>query len=427
MPKLLRNLFLMLSLSVFLLSCSSDKSAPTQPNDNATNNVIPYSPQPKDNEIDQPVALTLNWNADSTAKFDIYFDQHNPPQTIFVSDISTMSVIISNLNYNTTYYWKVVAKYSDGYSIEGPIWRFTTIDGKSGANKGYALFLDRIGTSAPNYVNVMFHVTDLYGNGITYLTADSFEVSEDFEPLSLSESRLQIKRYDTVPYTIKTVLMLDNSTSLQNDIDRIRDAATLFINNLIPNQEIAVYQFSENIEMLTDFTSDKNILYDALQDYFVGNASTNLYGAVKKGTSLWGDTLSIDEIVSGTMIIFTDGHDTQGSVTLAEAINAVRNKSVFAIGLGNEIRPEILTKIATAGYYSISDTNQLLEKFNNIQRSIVAGAGSFYLLSYKSPRRGNINHTITIRIKNNSHTGESSFITGIFNSGDFTSAKSNSF
>ena len=412
---------------VSLSRCSFDKPAPTQPTATQTNKTVPYSPQPGDNAVDQSLSLTLFWDADSTAKFDVYLDTQNPPQTVLGGDLTSTSVLAPSLNYNTIYYWKVTAKYDDGSTLTGPIWRFTTVNNTTNTENGYALFLDSIQTSPPSYVNAMFHVTDLYGQGTTHLTADSFEVYEDSEPLTLSESELQIKRYDAVPYTIKTVLMLDNSTSLQNDIDQIRSAATAFINSLMPNQEVAVYKFSENIEMLTDFTSDKNVLYNALQQYTLGNASTNLYGAAVEGTSLWEDIFSVDEIVQGSLILFTDGKDTQGSTSLAEAMNAVRSKSVFTIGLGNEIQPEILEELGTAGYYSISDASQLTEKLYDIQNHITGIANSFYFLSYKSPKRGNFNHILTIKIKNNPHKGDNSFITGTFNSSGFSSARISSF
>ena len=425
MLQLLKNVILLIFISLIFLSCSSKTSSPTETNQ--SNKTVPYSPQPGDNAIDQPVSLALSWNADSTAKFDVYFDQQNPPQTILANGISSRSFNATNLNNGTIYYWKVTAAYDDGSSVSGPIWRFTTISNSSTTKEGYALYLDSLQTSLPNTVNVMFHVTDLYGQGITNLTSDGFLVYEDSQPLTQTEFELQIKRYDAVPYIIKTVLMLDNSTSLQNDIDIIRDAAATFINNLLPNQEVAVFKFSENIEMLSDFTSDKNILKTALQQYTLGNASTNLYGAVTDGTSLWQDTFSIDEIVQGSLIIFTDGNDTQGSSTLAEAVNAVRNKSVFTIGLGNEIQPEILEELGTAGYYPISNADQLTEKLNDIQNSITTIANSFYFLSYKSPKRGNFNHILTIKIKNNPYTGDNSSIDAVFNSNGFSSAKINSF
>lgn len=424
----IRNFFLFILISAFLLRCTFDKQAPTQPGNNQTTKTIPHSPQPGNNVIDQPLVLSLDWIADTSVKFNVYLDKQNPPQNALAIDAVSKPIITNSLEYGTTYYWKVTVKYSDGSNVDGPIWRFTTInDTTSSTENGYVLFMDSIQTSPPCIVNAMFHVKELNGKGVTNLTIDNFEVLEDSQPLTLSESLLQIKKYDAVPYTIKTVLMLDNSTSLQNDINKIRDAAILFVNNLMPNQEAAVFKFSEEIEMLADFTSDKNTLNSVLQQYTLGSASTNLYGAVKKGASLWEDIFSITEIVQGSMIVFTDGNDTQGSTSLAEAINAVRGKTVFTIGLGSEIQPEILEEIGTAGYYPISDVNQLTEKFNIIQQNINDYANSFYFLSYQSPKRGNNDHIITIKIKNNPHTGDNSFITGTFNSGGFTSAKKNLF
>jgi len=281
--------------------------------------------------------------------------------------------------------------------------------------------LYKIETEIPNLVHVMFQVLDLNGEGVSTLTQQDFEIYEDGEPISPTESELDVKKRSEVPYKLRSVLMLDNSTSLRNNIDEIRNAAVSFINQIVPRQEIAIYQFSENPEMLINFTSNKDSLLTALQKYQLGYATTNLYGAVIKGASLWNDSFSMNEIVQGTMIIFTDGKDTQCSRTLAEALNAIHNKIVFAIGLGSEIQPEILNAIGTAGYYSISEVNQLSARFSEIQESIVNYANSFYLLSYKSPKRGNNSHSLTIKIKNNPYSGDGSVIISNFNSSNFYS------
>lgn len=419
-----KNLLSIIFVLAIMAGCSFDKSSPTQPDTNIGGKTIPNTPKPSDKAANQLLVLTLDWKADSTAKFDVYFDKQNPPQIVFLKDINAKPIIKTGLDYNTTYYWKVIAKYSDGTKVEGPVWKFTTLDQTSpAAGNGYAMFLDSIQTSAPNNVKALFQVEDLNGQGITNLQSADFEVYEDSQPLSQSESELQIKKHTGVPYTIRTVLMLDNSTSLKNEIDSIRNAAVSFINNIIPNQEVAVYQFSDGVEMLTDFTSDKNVLNNALKNYKLGYSTTNLYGAVVKGASLWDDIYSINEVIQGSMIIFTDGNDTQGSTSLSSAINAVHNKIVFTIGLGSEIQPEILDEIGTAGYYSITDVSHLASQFSSVQTKITDYSNSFYLLSYKSPKRGNNDHYLTIRIKNNPHTGENSFVTGTFSSSGFTSAK----
>jgi hypothetical protein len=260
--------------------------------------------------------------------------------------------------------------------------------------------------------------------GVPNLVKENFEIFEDGEPIT-SESTIEIKRNDQLPYKIRTVLMLDNSTSLDGKYDQIREAASLFIRNLRPNQEVAIYQFSESPELIIDFTSNKDSLLKYIANYRKGFMTTNLYGAVIRGASRWEDKFTVDDLLQGSMIIFTDGKDTQGSSSLVEAVNAVGNKTVYTVGLAGAadgIDVPILTAIGTKGFYPISDISQLTENFNKIQQSIVNFANSFYLMTYKSPKRGNFDHFLTIKIKDNSYMGSEAYITGIYNSSGFYSA-----
>lgn len=405
-----------------VIKCTFNTAPPTESDSEFTENKIVLSnPKPEDKAADQPLVLTLKWEFSKVAKFDIYLDKKNPPQILIANGIAYNSFVVTNLEYNTTYYWRVIAKFEDGSKVEGPVWSFTTIIQNYPTYNGYALNLYKIETELPCFVHVMFQVIDLNGNGVSSLTQENFEVYEDGEQISNTESELFIRRRDAVPYKLKTVLMLDNSTSLSSNIDEIRNTAKLFIDKITGQQQIAIYQFSDGPEMLCDFTDNKDSLIKALDKYKLGYSTTNLYGAVIKGASLLSNKYSIDEIIQSMMIIFTDGKDTQGSSTLSQALNAIYNKLVFTIGLGNEIQPEILRAIGTAGFYFISDLNELNTKLNTIQESIINYANSFYLLTYKSPKRGNYNHSLTIRIKNNPYTGDKSEVRGNFNSSNFYS------
>ncbi|MEG8946884.1 VWA domain-containing protein [Rosettibacter firmus] len=407
---------------LMLVQCTFESTPPTETeSETQVNKSIPGNPKPVDKSVDQPLVITLQWESTGAIKYDVYLDKVNPPRILIANDISTKTLVVTNLDYNTTYYWKVIAKFDDGTKVEGPIWSFTTLKQSYPTLNGYAMNLYKVETQLPSYVHVMFQVVDLNGKGVSTLTQNDFEVLEDGEPISQTESQLEIRKREAVPYKLKTVLMLDNSTSLQNNLDDIRNAARSFIDKIVPQQEVTIYQFSDHPEVLSEFTDNKDSLMNALQRYQLGYATTNLYGAIIKGASLWNDKFSIDEIIQGMMIIFTDGRDTQGSNTLAEALNAIHNKIVFTIGLGNEIQPEILRAIGNAGFYTITNINELENQFTKIQESIISYANSFYVLTYKSPKRGNNNHILTIRIKNNPYTGERSEITGSFNSNNFSS------
>ncbi len=95
----------------------------------------PTDPSPADQAADQPVSVALSWhnpaaasgNADTT-RFNVYLYQSgsNIPDLI-ASDIADTTTTVSNLRFNTTYFWQVVAKGTDTISTNGNVWSFTTM------------------------------------------------------------------------------------------------------------------------------------------------------------------------------------------------------------------------------------------------------------------------------------------------------------
>ncbi|MCX6170562.1 MAG: VWA domain-containing protein [Ignavibacteriales bacterium] len=411
-----------LLLAILLVSCKFS-GGPTDTSQ--TDTTIPSAAQPLNNSTDQNIIQTLKWESDNAVSYDVYLDKGNPPLQIVASKINQkFFALTSSLDYYSTYYWRVVANFSGGSQASSPVFKFTTIANLNPSQAGYALKLKRQETQLPNNVNLSFQVVDLFNVGVTTLSRDDFEIYEDGLPLQ-SESLAEIKKLNELPNKIRTVLMLDNSTSLTNvEIEKIRTAASSFVNKMTPNQEVAIYQFSENIEILSDFTSNQNNLNVAINNYRSGAGSTSLYYAVTVGASLWEDNYSVDGILQGTMIVFTDGNETAQPTTeaLKEAINAVSNKSVFTIGLRGKdpLDEETLQRLGTSGYFPINDISQLDAQFTLIQQSINVRANSIYQLNYKSPRRGG-DYALTVRVKGNPYTGTFSFIFAKYSSAGFFS------
>nr|NQU89168.1 LamG domain-containing protein [Bacteroidota bacterium] len=80
--------------------------------------------------------IDLSWTCtdpeNDPLTYDVYFgDTETPPQV--ATGISDTLFTPSTLDYNTAYYWKIIAHDDNGNSTEGGVWSFTTID-ESGAN-----------------------------------------------------------------------------------------------------------------------------------------------------------------------------------------------------------------------------------------------------------------------------------------------------
>jgi len=392
-------LFLILGVSLF--SCSLDKDIITPPitNDKTT----PYSPSPANGALNLESYQRLSWECSNALNYSIYFDKITPPVRLIKSNSPDKFTDVIAAGNGITYYWKVVAKSNDGSLKESPVWHFTTSQTAS-TQPGYVLTPYGVTTSPPNVVQMLFQVTDLENKGIDNLTINNFEISEDGYAVSIFESNMKISKRLNNPYLIKTVLMLDNSTSISDDSNNLKvlkDAAKSFVDNIATNQEIALYKFSSEPQKILDFTSNKNSLKNAIDNIGRGFATTNLYGAVIEGVSQWDDYIQPDKIIQGSLVLFTDGNDTQGSNTLTQALSAIDEKKVYTVGLGSEIEPDILNLIGNQGSYRISEMSELNQIFLQIQQEIDAFANSFYWMEYSSPKRGFNEHSIFLTLNNN--------------------------
>ena len=95
----------------------------------------PYDPEPSDGSTDVEINPDLSWKCDDMdgdkLTYDIYFGKSNSPPKI-KSDYNLLSYSLSEeLEYETKYYWKIVAKDGNGGTTPGSVWSFTTKKEKS--------------------------------------------------------------------------------------------------------------------------------------------------------------------------------------------------------------------------------------------------------------------------------------------------------
>lgn len=306
-----------------------------------------------------------------------------------------------------------------------------TIYDYASGDKNYTLrFTDRynhfrlynIVASKPSFVDVMFAVTDATHLGVDDLNNLDFIVKENGSNISANESFRHVQRMNQVPF--KIILLIDNSVSIVNDLEKVKQSAKQFVNKIRPNQQIAVYVFSDQPYLLQDFTVDTSKLQQAIDKISLGFPSTNLYGSMITALSRWTDEFSQTNFQQGAVILFTDGDDTQGSSTLNQVITARGQKKVYVIGLGSDLTPSILNQISyPKPYVPIKSINDLESSFAEIQADIVRYSNSFYWLNYMSPKRTG-KHTLSISTSGNKNPYNTSSITGEYSAIGFQSVNS---
>ncbi|UCF50493.1 MAG: DUF2341 domain-containing protein [Thermoplasmatales archaeon] len=112
-------------------SCGASTNGPVWSFTTKVNNPpnIPSGPNPSDGATNVDVTIDLSWTGGDPdgddVFYDVYFGDYSPPPKM-VSNQSSTSYDPGTLDYDTTYYWKIIAWDEHGDTAEGPEWDFST-------------------------------------------------------------------------------------------------------------------------------------------------------------------------------------------------------------------------------------------------------------------------------------------------------------
>lgn len=147
-------------------------------------------------------------------------------------------------------------------------------------------------------VTVPVSVLDRDGRFIGGLGKQDFRVFED-------GVEQQVAYFAPVEQPFTVALVIDTSGSTRFKLEDIQDAAIAFLDQLRPDDRVIVVSFDDDVRVLSDVTSDRTALRDAIRRTRPGEG-TRLYDAV--------DVVINQQLsrVQGrkAVVLFTDGVDT---------------------------------------------------------------------------------------------------------------------
>jgi len=274
-------------------------------------------------------------------------------------------------------------------------------------------------------VRILFQVKDNEHNGVAGLTVDDMTVLENQGSID-SEGDLTLAPNE-IPSSLKTVLLLDITRSVEGLVPQIKAACKTLIDNKLPEQAIAIYTFDSDTYILQDFTTDADQLKAAINSMPETDLvnSTNLYGAVMDVSDTWTDVFTLQEIEDGSLIVFTDGrHNATPNITLSDAIGSLGIKKRYVAALNSaDLDESSLKELAGSSdrYFKADDVSSLEAKFIEIQNEIQRLSQSIYYLYYQSPITDPTPHNneLLIEIDGNTNRGEDNHILESFNSEGF--------
>jgi Ca-activated chloride channel family protein len=156
------------------------------------------------------------------------------------------------------------------------------------------------------------NVTDRNGRSLAGLKSSDFAVFENGQ-------ERQVTDVETASAPFNLVLLLDVSGSVEEHINFIRKAARNFINTVSPRDRVAIISFRDDIQVISDFTTDHQLLSERLKDIDAGGA-TALYDAlgytlVEQLKPLRGERTAV--------VILSDGDDNKSFVPFDAILDAV--------------------------------------------------------------------------------------------------------
>jgi VWFA-related protein len=250
----------------------------------------------------------------------------------------------------------------------------------------------QIDSSAYPEITLYVAVEDADGAAHGGLSSDDFTVTEDGVPVEIAAFG------GGGSANINTALVVDVSGSMgeERKLAGAQAAAQSFVDMMRPGDETALIAFSDEPELIEDFSGDSEELGEEI-DSLYADGSTALYDSIIAGV----DALQASEgrralllLTDGRDIISTDSNMRASDASLEEAIAYAQRyeQSIYVVGLGERngdrysgIDENVLQRIAneTGGsYFYAPRADELAALYTRIAGDIQQE----YQLTYTSPR-----------------------------------------
>lgn len=195
----------------------------------------------------------------------------------------------------------------------------------------------RLGTQ-----EVLLNVTvrDANGRPVKGLTGEDFIVAEDRVKQELASCREAM-------LPVNVVLVLDASGSVFSERVSIRRAAGAFASKLGPEDRVSVIQFADKVELLQDWTTDREAIQHALNWRYRGGEATAFWDGLYLAAE---DQLSKVE-GRRAIILLSDGVDTSSKIS-EDYVRAALDRcgaSVYVVSKAQALIERIKPQAGKAG------------------------------------------------------------------------------
>jgi Ca-activated chloride channel family protein len=252
-------------------------------------------------------------------------------------------------------------------------------------------------------VPVYTTVQDRDGRLVPDLRQEDFSITDEGKP-----QRITFFSNEVSPFSV--VLLLDRSGSMMQHLGVIREAASAFVDQMLPADQARIGNIGTRITIApAEFTSSHEILRDVLARPLGGGSSPIWLSVDMSITALYGQT------GRRVVLILSDGHDEPSAnhprtpfKSVAERVRRT-DVMVYAVGFGNaelqhdgkmriehaDSKLRELAAVSGGGFFEITDTADLRRLFTRVAEEL----HHQYWLGFEPPKRDGKIHNIEVKVK----------------------------
>lgn len=204
-----------------------------------------------------------------------------------------------------------------------------------------------------NIVSLMIGVVDRDDRFVTGLTKDDFAVYED-------GARQEVEFFSATGVPLDLAILIDASSSMQDKLSLVQDAAAGFARTLQPDDRGAVVEFNNSARFLSGFTSSIDDLEAAIRGTSA-KGKTALYNAIYVTLNEFEKLpLDGDQVRRQAIAVLSDGDDTASLVGVDQVIEQARRASVriYTVSLISPSKAEVGR--AYGGHQYTSEADQAM-------------------------------------------------------------------
>jgi Ca-activated chloride channel homolog len=226
-------------------------------------------------------------------------------------------------------------------------------------------------------VEVPVTVQDSRGHYVDGLVSADFQVIENGQPQ-------KIRYFENNAGFISCAILLDTTGSMEKALPRLKNSVIRFIDELGPDDSVAIYSFSEALVEQQKLTKDKAAAKRSVLRLHAGG-DTALFDAL---TDVTGEIAR--QSGKKVVVVFTDGDDNASVLTAQAAVSRATKDGVplFSIAEGEALDSVRLKKVLTdlsrntgGDTYEIRTMKDIDEIFSKISTVLQ----HLYLITYQPP------------------------------------------